>query len=281
MTGLSAQVIRKWEDRYSLIRPARLENGYRVYTEADVARLLKVKSLLQKGMTARKAAALAKQEHERNEAPAVSQEESFMNHYVIRLLEKGAKCDENEINLILKQAYHFYGLSVFLTSVAIPFLREVGNRWETGEWDEFQESVSSLVVRDYLVQIRRNFQYEEGAGLIVGACLPHEQHEVPVHIILLQCMMRGWKTSLIGASPAPGSIEALVERLQPVKVLLSASTTIPFDRDPELLRKLDRFAAEHKETAFYLGGEGSMKYMEDRQTSFIHVTNSIDDILRD
>ena len=42
MTGLSKQVIRKWEDRYSIIQPERLENGYRIYSREEVALLKKV-----------------------------------------------------------------------------------------------------------------------------------------------------------------------------------------------------------------------------------------------
>lgn len=49
VTGLSKQVIRKWEERYEFIQPERLENGYRVYSEKDVNALLRVKLLSEKG----------------------------------------------------------------------------------------------------------------------------------------------------------------------------------------------------------------------------------------
>ena len=49
MTGLSKQVIRKWEERYDLVHPERLENGYRIYNEKDVNTLMKVKELSEKG----------------------------------------------------------------------------------------------------------------------------------------------------------------------------------------------------------------------------------------
>ena len=49
VTGLSKQVIRKWEERYDLVHPERLENGYRIYSEKDVNTLMKVKELSEKG----------------------------------------------------------------------------------------------------------------------------------------------------------------------------------------------------------------------------------------
>ena len=283
ITGISKQVIRKWEERYQLIQPKRLDNGYRIYSDKDINTLLTVKALAEQGHTIKQAALLAK-----NEQPSIvieTHRELELNHgyeemndYVLQLLQKGTNCNEQGINLALQQAYHHFGLERFLKSVIIPFLKEVGHRWEKGQWSEYQESLSSLAVRDFLIPIRRNFQYREDAPFILGACLPYEQHEVPVHVLLLEVMLKGWKTILIGASPAPGSIESFVQRLKPDKVLLSATTTIPFIRDPHLLENLDDFAAHHEKIDFYLGGAGSLEYTTGMKLHAIHVTNSIEDI---
>lgn len=284
MTGLSKQVIRKWEERFGVIQPMRLENGYRVYSQEDVKTLLKIKSLSEQGHSLKQAILLVNELEEDPEIPKLKGAENSSNYeqwdeYVLRLLEKGSHCDEIEINLILKEAYHHLGLNRFLTEIVIPFLKEIGRRWENQEWNEYQESVSSLVVRDFLVQIRRNYQYRESAPFVLGACLPYEHHEVPLHLILLQFMMKGWKTQLIGSSPAPGAIESLVCKLKPDVVLLSATTTIPFTTDPELLQRLDQFAKEQKDITFYLGGQGSVIYSSDYKPRAIQVTNSIEEIL--
>ncbi|RDW16889.1 MerR family transcriptional regulator [Oceanobacillus chungangensis] len=285
MTGLSKQVIRKWEERYGVIQPKRLENGYRVYRQEDVKTLLKMKLLSEQGHSLKQAALLVKEVGENPEVPTLKGKGESLhyeqwNEYVLLLLEKGRHCDEVEINFILKQAYHHVGLDQFLTNIVVPFLKEVGRKWETHEWDEYQESVSSLVVRDFLVQIRRNYQYRESAPFALGACLPYEHHEVPLHLILLRFMLKGWKTQLIGASPAPGAIESLISRLKPNVVLLSATTTIPFETDPQLLQKLDQFAEKQNDIAFYLGGQGSVNYISDYKPRAIRVTNSLEDILK-
>ena len=283
MTGLSKQVIRKWEERYDIIQPKRLENGYRVYSQEDVKMLLKIKLLSEQGHSLKQAALLVKESDEDPEVPiqkGKSPNDEQWNEYVFQLLEKGRHCDEIELNFILKQAYHHVGLERFLTNIVVPFLKEVGKKWENHEWDEYQESVSSLVVRDFLVQIRRNYQYRESAPFVLGACLPYEHHEVPLHLVLLRFMMKGWKTQLIGASPAPGAIESLVCKLKPNVVLLSATTTIPFETDPQLLRRLDQFAEKQNDIAFYLGGQGAVTYISDYKPRAIRVTNSIEDILK-
>ena len=60
MTGLSKQVIRKWEERYNLVKPKRLENGYRVYSENDINFLVSVKTLSDQGYTIKQAVDLTK-----------------------------------------------------------------------------------------------------------------------------------------------------------------------------------------------------------------------------
>ncbi|MEG0384120.1 MAG: MerR family transcriptional regulator [Solibacillus sp.] len=281
MTGLSKQVIRKWEERYDVVQPKRLENGYRVYSGVDINFLLNVKTLSEQGHSVKQAIELIKKRtviltNVPDIHPSV-QQPAALNDHVLQLLEKGSHSDESELYFVLQQAYHSYGLADFLTSVIIPFLNEVGNRWQRKEWNEYQEAISSLVVRDMLVQIRRNFKCREDSPLIVGACLPFEQHEIPIHILLLQFMMKGWKTILVGASPAPGAIESLVEKLKPAKLLLSATTTLPFENDPDLLNRLDQFAADNKHTEFYLGGKGAVDFAMDKTLRAICVTNSIEE----
>ncbi|KIL76465.1 MerR family transcriptional regulator [Bacillus badius] len=283
ITGISKQLIRKWEERYALVQPQRLDNGYRIYSEKDINTLLTVKELSAQGHSVKQAVMMVKEKAEQPERkitpvqePVRCQEE--MNEYVLKLLQQAARCDELEISLLLQQAYHSLGLEAFVQSVVAPFLKEVGSRWERGEWDEYQESLSSLAVRDFLVQIRRNYKCREEAPLVVGACLPHEQHEVPVHLLLLHFMIKGWKTTLIGASPAPGSIEQLVQKLRPAKVLLSATTTIPFEKDPYLLERLDQFADDNRHIDFYIGGAGAVQYASGKPLQAIRIVGSVGEI---
>ena len=280
VTGLSKQVIRKWEERYQLIQPKRLDNGHRIYNEQDIQTLLKVRKLSEQGYSIKQAATLVKtNEIELQstpiEGPSINKE---MNDFFFQLLEKGTHCDELEMSRILQQAYSTLGLSKFLSTVVIPFLNEIGNRWENQEWTEYQESVASMTVRDYLTQLRRNYPYKEDAPLLMGACLPGEYHEVPLQILLLQAMVSGWKSFLIGSSPALGAIESLVKQFQPRMVLLSAMTTLPFQQYPTLLHQLDEFAAKNPSIQFYLGGPGSLDYLKDKKLNFISVANSLEEV---
>src|SRR5690625_7735988 len=45
LTGISEQLIRKWENRYQIVKPERLDNGYRIYTYEDIVTLKSLKNL--------------------------------------------------------------------------------------------------------------------------------------------------------------------------------------------------------------------------------------------
>ncbi|MBD7907414.1 MerR family transcriptional regulator [Sporosarcina gallistercoris] len=274
LTGLSRQVIRKWEDRYGIICPKRHENGYRLYTLEDVGTLLKICGLKDKGHSLKEALHILRSQESSDVVPKAP-----LSGDVIELLEKGANYDEAGLLLLLKQAHHRYGLENFLSNTIQPLMFEIGELWARGEWDESQETITSLVIRDFLVQIRRNFDLGEGAPIILGSCLPNETHEIPLHIILLQAMMHGWQTIAAGPSPKLTSIEYLVQRLKPEKLLLSATTTLPFERDPQLFEKLEAIASRHQETEFFLGGHGVCSHEIFLAPKRIRIAYTMDEVL--
>ena len=52
-TGLSKDVLRVWERRYAFPKPSRDENGERVYTAAEIAKLRAIKRLMDVGLQPR------------------------------------------------------------------------------------------------------------------------------------------------------------------------------------------------------------------------------------
>ena len=268
--------MRKWEERYDIVVPQRLDNGYRIYHDEDIRLFLLMKRYAEDGFALSQAAEMAKSQ--KNATLSSNPEDTYLDDTLQVLLRHGKNCDELELNFSLQAAYHRLGLEHYLRQIVIPFLQKVGDNWASGEWDEYQEALSSLVVRDQLVQLRRNFQYREDSPILLGACLPNESHEIPVHIFLLQLMLKGWRTAMIGSSPAPGAIQSLVEKIAPVKVLLSASTTFPFEKNPHLMQELDEFAGQHPDTTFYLGGYGAFIWSDQLNLQHIHMLESIDEI---
>lgn len=278
LTGISEQLIRKWESRHQIIQPRRLNNGYRIYTAEDLLILKELKILREKGYSMKnaiKTIAASKQsakiQHKlNNKATSI---------YVEKLVERGTVYDEDGLLFLLNQANQRYGLDVFLQNTIQPFLEKIGALWETKAWDESQETVSSLVVKDFLSHINRNFNNDTDAPHALGFCLPYELHEIPLQIILLQMEMRGWRTTRIGASPKFSAIETLIDHMQPQKVLLSATTTIPFQKHEGLLEELDLLAKNNPHIAFYIGGKGVWDYTQIVKPKHMTISFTIKDII--
>lgn len=278
LTGLSEQLIRKWESRHKIIRPERLDNGYRVYTAVDLLTLKELKALRDDGLSMKDAIKTIITTRRASEI------EHKFDHvekspYVEQLVDKGAVYDEQGLTFLLNQANHQYGLDKFLQNTVQPFLIQIGELWESSEWDESQETISSLVVKDFLTQINRSFSNNLEAPHALGFCLPDEHHEIPLQIILLQMEMRGWRTTRIGASPKFSAIETLIKHMQPKKVVFSATTSFPFQINDNLLEKLDVIAAENPHISFYIGGKGVWDYTQIVKPKHMTISYSINDIV--
>src|ERR1700761_6348255 len=57
--GVTPELLRAWESRYGLTRPARSPGGFRLYTAADAARVERMQRGLEEGMSAAEAARAA------------------------------------------------------------------------------------------------------------------------------------------------------------------------------------------------------------------------------
>ena len=55
-TGVAPELLRAWERRYGLLRPARSEGGFRLYSEADEQRVERMRQHLREGLAAAEAA---------------------------------------------------------------------------------------------------------------------------------------------------------------------------------------------------------------------------------
>ena len=58
-TGVSPELLRAWERRYGLLRPARTDGGFRVYSDDDERRIRRMQEHLAHGVSAGEAARLA------------------------------------------------------------------------------------------------------------------------------------------------------------------------------------------------------------------------------
>ena len=77
MTGIPAATLRAWERRYGVPSPMRTESAYRLYSEADVDVIRKLRELTESGMAPAEAARVVQRLNE-TEAPITPGEDPFV-----------------------------------------------------------------------------------------------------------------------------------------------------------------------------------------------------------
>ena len=155
-TGLSPEIIRAWERRYGAIDPARTPGGTRVFSEEDVARLLHLKALRDRG---RGLISIAKLPTERlaemvdaERAPARPQEAPPpLNDEQEAYLAAVERLDAREASTKLKALTAGLGNVQLLVQVAIPIMWQVGHRWAEGTLGIAAEHLVSEQLRRLLL----------------------------------------------------------------------------------------------------------------------------------
>jgi DNA-binding transcriptional MerR regulator len=217
--GVSPELLRAWERRYGLLRPTRSPGGLRLYTTDDLQRVRLMKSHLADGLAAAEAAALAGRSLQ--EEPARSSLGATAKDELAAALDA---YDEPGAQAVLDGLLARATVETVLSDVILPYLEELGERWERGEASVAQEHFSTSVVRGRMLGLARGWGRGLGPVALL-ACLPGEQHELGLMAFGLALRSHGWRIAYFGADTPLETVEHAAEALEPSLVVLSAATT--------------------------------------------------------
>jgi methanogenic corrinoid protein MtbC1 len=137
-----------------------------------------------------------------------------------------------------------------LRDVIVPYLHELGERWERGEASIAQEHFASTLLRGRLLGLARG--WGRGIGPVaVLACVPGEQHDLGLVAFGLALRARGWRIVYLGADTPVTSVADTVRSFDPAFVVVSAVDPRAFRRHAAELQQLSRH------TRLCLGGAGA------------------------
>jgi MerR family transcriptional regulator, light-induced transcriptional regulator len=234
-SGVSPELLRAWERRYGLLEPARTDGGLRLYSAEDVRRVRAMQAQLQSGLSAAEAARLVRSGTGDTTGPAdrPALEDAAELRATLDVL------DAQGAHLVLDRVLGRYTLETVLLSVVLPYLRDLGERWERGEASVVQEHFASNLLRGRLLALARG--WERGAGpAALLACAPGEQHDLPLIMFGLALRAQGWRVIFLGADTPIGSIAEAAGDLRPALVAVSAVRADTFARERAGLAALAR-----------------------------------------
>jgi DNA-binding transcriptional MerR regulator len=220
--GVSPELLRAWERRYGLLRPIRSAGGFRLYSGADEARVQSMQRHLDEGLSAAEAARLAVAEPDRS-VPDRGVGKAHFTESAADLSAALARFDEPAAHAALDRLFSAFRLQTVLREVVLPYLAELGRRWERGEASVAQEHFASNLLRGRLLGLARGWADAAGPRAVL-ACAPGELHDLPLICFGLALAARGWSITYLGPDTPIATIkEAVVGRERPLVVVSAMS----------------------------------------------------------
>jgi DNA-binding transcriptional MerR regulator len=235
-TGVSPELLRAWESRYGLLEPDRSEGGFRLYSDADEARVRRTVVLMAQGLSAGEAARRAREDPaEVLPAPAAP-----LGADATRDLQRALETfDEAAAHVALDRLFGTFSVETVLREAILPYLRGLGERWEAGEVSVAQEHFASNVLRGRLLGIARGWG-TGGTSLAVLACPPGEDHELALIAFGIAIWRRGWRVAFLGANTPFDTLEEVVRTQRPTAVVLAITDPGALQRHADAIATLAR-----------------------------------------
>ena len=228
-SGVSVELLRAWERRYDLLRPQRSAGGLRLYSSGDLDRVRAMQLHMHDGLAAREAAALVG--HASAEAaPTRTATPPFDPDRARAELGDALEAfDEPAAQAILDALLALATLGALLSQVVMPYLHDVGDRWQRGELSVAQEHFATSVLRGRLLGLARGWGRGDGPRALL-ACPEGERHDLGLIAFGLALREHGWRIDYLGPDTPVESVEEAAQRTDPAMIVLSAVRSEPFEQ---------------------------------------------------
>jgi len=217
--GVSPDVLRAWEKRYSLLKPTRSSSGYRLYSERDEWRVRLMQQKLWSGLSTAEAALAVERMERDSELPDGSVETPLeLGQQVGKALET---FEEERAHELLDRLLGLHGLERAIRDGLMPYLSDLGERWARKELSVAQEHFASRLIEGRLLALARGWNRGPGRRAVL-ACPSGEEHTLPLVCFGLVLRNRGWRNVYLGADTPPSSVHMAADTVEADVVVLSA-----------------------------------------------------------
>lgn len=255
-TGLKPDLIRAWERRYRAVEPARTEGRHRLYSDADVERLLLLRDAVAAGrnigtLTGRTDEELARLIADDRAAAAAAPRSGpgprpragggdgsggNVEDILEACLDAVHRLDAEELALRLERGGVVLSRSSLLLEVVVPLMWRIGDLWHQGALRPIHEHLASATVRSFVGGLRTAPASRRDAPRLVVTTPTGQLHELGALLAATCAAEEGWDVTYLGADLPAEEIAAAAERSGARAVALSI--TYPPD-DPALGREIE------------------------------------------
>jgi len=261
MTGVSLDTIRAWERRYKVVKPDRSARG-RLYDEADVQRFMQLRFAVGKGYSISEVAALPEEELNalisaaRQDVPMASPpRDSTPQSRIDAVLAAVETFDSARVNEELGRLAALLSPVDFVHQVALPLMRETGDRWHAGTLQTAHEHMVTEIVRDLLGAMARLNRPADALPGIVATTPAGELHDLAVLAATVLAGVRAFPVAYLGPNLPAEQILFAVRKFEPQVLLLGLTTPEPVSLAVDTVRAVA--AGLPPDVELWLGGVGA------------------------
>jgi MerR family transcriptional regulator, light-induced transcriptional regulator len=268
LTGFSPILLRAWERRFSLLVPGRGEGGQRLYTDADLAVLRRVRTLMDDGRSIGEIARSGRGsllgpppagQAPAHDRPAVrpaapTDPAGRVDAWRQQLVAGALQLDAAAIAATLDDVFLALSAERAVSEILEPVAIQIGDLWKSGQCSVASEHlISSHLVRRLGRLLDAAQPSNDDAPQVVAACFPDEHHELGLLITAWQVARQGVRVSYLGASLPTSDLMRACRTRRPQAILLSVTRRPLFTRhQPALVRQF----ASGTMGQVYVGGQG-------------------------
>jgi methanogenic corrinoid protein MtbC1 len=239
MLGVPVPTIRSWERRHQVPVVNRTPGGHRRYSSDQLDALRRMRDLVAQGLRPVDAAARVK-----------SADATSPDLLIEALLQASQEFKPDTIREILDAAQQVLGLGRTVDDVLLPALRQIGQRWQSGEADVSHEHLATNAIHSWLSGLNQTRPPLRQFGPIVLCCGPRDDHTLGLEALSALLVERGVDCLLLGARTPVESLVRAVRDTSAAAVILVCHLTAGRQAAVDALRSADL----DQTSIYYAGG---------------------------
>ena len=197
-----------WERRYGFPKPERNESQVRVYTDADIERLVLISRALKAGYRSGEVIHRGAEELRSLLATSAHAEVDHARRTptIESLLDLLVRDDPGGLRDELRRSVTLLGPKQFLTEVAAPLVEQVGVAWAAGRLAVRHEHLVSEVLSSKLRLLLSAYDDRSSSPVVLLATLSDEQHGLGLDMVALYLALAGATPRVLGVNTPPDQI---------------------------------------------------------------------------
>lgn len=253
-TGIGRDTLRVWERRYGFPKPERDAKGERLYSEAQLRRLQRIRRLLGQGLRPGKLLGLDEPALDRLEASLLPDTNAATDQAVDEVIAATLDSNATVVESLLQQQYQRLGMQDFILQLLVPVLGRVGDLWAAGSLHIYQEHFLSAHISRFLDSQIAAMQTTAKKPRVLLVTLPGEGHTLGLMMVAAMLASHGIATINLGGQVPMDQIDRALRQFRADIIGITFSGAYQYKNiRPDLIELRERLP---EDIEIWAGGEG-------------------------